>query len=99
MDASSASAYSNLGILYSMMGMDDKAIENMTKGAQMFSSADQKRVALNLVGDQYRITGNYAEAIKAYQNADAITATEAVAGNSNFFTNNLFSSISQARTK
>ena len=97
MDSNNASAYSNLGILYSMMGFGDKAIENMKKGADLFGTAEQKRAALNLVGDQYRLSGNYNEAIRAYETADAVTANEVVSPKNTLFTNNLFSSNVQAR--
>ena len=97
-DPNAASAYSNLGILYTMMGLNDQALVNIQKGASMFVGADQKKAALNLLGDHLRISGNYGEAIKAYQAADDLSATDATEKNF-LFTNNLFSSFVDARKK
>ena len=99
LDSNNGVAFTNLGVLYSMMGLPTSALENLKKGASLFTDDHQKRTAWNLIGDQYRMIGNYTEAVQSYQTADDVVIEKLAVGKNTLFTNNLFSNFEESRNK
>ena len=99
LDSNNGVAFTNLGVLYSMMGLPTSALENLKKGASLFTDEHQKRTAWNLIGDQYRMIGNYTEAVQSYQTADDVVIEKLAVGKNTLFTNNLFSNFEESRNK
>jgi len=65
-------AYGNLAQLFSNKGNHTKAIEVLRSGIKNAQEKKQVCALWNLLGDEYRLEGNYQEAMLSYKNADLI---------------------------
>ncbi len=65
-------SYSNLALVYARQGKREDAVSLYRRSIELLWTDLDKAVAWNRLGDVYRQSGNYAEAISAYQNADRL---------------------------
>lgn len=65
-------AYGNLSQVFSNIGNHKKAIEVLQNGIKQAQEKKQICALWNLLGDEYRLKGNYEEAMLSYKNADLI---------------------------
>lgn len=65
-------AYGNLAQIFSKMGNHPQAIEVLKNGIKQAQEKKQVCALWNLLGEEFRLEGNYSEAMLAYKNADLI---------------------------
>ncbi|HWS23298.1 MAG TPA: tetratricopeptide repeat protein [Anaerolineales bacterium] len=65
-------AYGNLAQVFSKMGNHKKAIQVLQNGIKQAKEKMQICALWNLLGDEFRLEGNYQEAMLSYKNADLI---------------------------
>jgi tetratricopeptide (TPR) repeat protein len=70
-------AHSNLAVTFARMGNLEAAVAKHKKCIDFFITDADKRIALNRLGDAYRMVGNYSEAIIVYKHADKLIAASA----------------------
>ncbi len=65
-------SYSNLALVYARQGKREAAVNLYRKSIELLWTDLDKAIAWNRLGDVFRQSGNYADAIDAYQNADSL---------------------------
>jgi len=66
-------SYGNLARVYSIQGQNDQALDLYQKSVNLLFSESDKAITWNRIGDVYRKTNQYHEAMQAYQNADRLS--------------------------
>ncbi len=68
-------AYRNIGIIYLLLGDDNKSLVNLQKAlltSEAVGDMQTKMFVLNDLGEKYRVTGHYTEALNFYNQASAL---------------------------
>ena len=72
LDPECGGAHSNLGLAFSRQGQCSQAIPLLLHSIDLFTGASDKAAAWNRLGDVYRQTHEYENALAAYQMADSL---------------------------
>lgn len=73
LDSEFAWAYSNLALIYTRLNLTDLAIKHYRQSIDLFKSDEEKAKIWNRLGNAYRQTNDYENALAAYKTADELS--------------------------